>query len=108
MAGLVSTQVAKSTHIISCGKYATSKGVIRNRWKCAHCNYYFIRRDISFNLPYPKHIIIKAIRMYKTNKGYINKYDNLKKLTYSSREIEARTGIPANTILTKVKQYEKI
>ena len=70
------------------------------------CNYNFITRDISFKSPYPKHLIIKAIKLWGTNKGYVNKFDHLKKTTYSLREIQARTGMSQMSILKRIKFYE--
>lgn len=96
---------------MAAGKYTTSKGNTRQRWKCVHCNYNFIKRDITFKSAYPKYLIKKIIRLYKTKKGYINKYDRTKKTTYSSREISERTGIPKSTVFTRIilsKKYEKV
>ena len=75
-----------TNHII---KIRTRELLHRNKiidYHCRHCNKYF--SNSRFKHKKISQRLISEIRgLSNIKKGYINKYDNLKKPTYSTREI---------------------
>lgn len=74
-------------------RYNTKAHGYRNRFRCTECNYDFILRDKTYGRYISYHIIKRILLLNITKKSYINKYDRLKKTTYSTREIAARVNV---------------
>lgn len=97
-----------STNIGSGGKYkAKKKSSIKYRLRCRDCKHSFILRTKTYRKKIPIKIREKIIKLYKTNKGYINKFDNLKKTTYSTREIAEILNVSSSFVWDIIKKIEK-
>lgn len=77
--------------------------VAQRRFKCLNCKVMFTERTADFGRERPMWIRQQIIRLYSKNKGFINKFDNKKKLTYSTRDIAAMLDV-SKSFVQKVLQ----
>jgi len=75
----------KSVYLTSYKIKRTS--IAQRRFKCLKCKALFTERTEDLRKKYPAWIREQIIRLYNKKKGYIRKFDCMKKLTYSTREI---------------------
>jgi len=70
------------------GKYSISRTQIaQRRFMCKKCNYNFTERTGEHRKKIITWKRIQVLRLYRKQKDYVNKYDNKKSETYSTREI---------------------
>ena len=93
----------KSTKIVKAGKYQIKRMGVHHRWRCKNCNHHFIVRTLNYRKKIPVHIRDKILKLYKTKKLIINKYDNLKKQTYSTREIAEMLNLSKAFVASVIK-----
>ncbi len=79
----------------------------RIQMTCLDCGRYFTLRNANFGRKIDMKIIKKIIKLYKTKKRYINKYDPTKKRTYSTREIAKMLKISKTYVAKIVKNPEE-
>ncbi len=80
----------------------------QKRYYCKKCNYNFTERKMGFNMRKHPYFIREEIKqMYKEEKGYIKKYDMLKKPTYSTREIAEKFKVSKSFVYDVVKDIDR-
>ena len=89
----------KSAEIIKWGNYIIKRTIVSQRkFKCKKCNSCFTERTDSFRFKTPLWVKQQVLRLYDKEKGFVNKYDRLKKTTYSIREIAKMLKIDKGTV----------
>lgn len=88
---------------INIGKWGKYKG--RRRYVCKDCNYHFIIRTGMYKKRIPINTRYEILKLFETKKGFINKYDNLKKETYTIREIARMLKLKKSFVNNIVRDY---
>lgn len=79
----------------------------QRRYHCKKCNFHFSERNRNFGVEkHPLWIRKKILGMWSMKKSYINKYDNLRKETYSTREIAKRFDVSPSFVHRLVNEQE--
>jgi len=94
-----------SIDIVSAGKYSinrTKKPI--SRLKCKKCKSQFTVRTSMFKKQIPLKIRKKVLKLWRTKKPNKNKFDGLKKKTYSIREISKLLGVSKTYVWGVVKE----
>ena len=81
--------------------YPKNRIFSKQRFQCLKCGFYFLERDINFKKKVPNWIRKRVIKLYNSRKAIVNKYDNMKKRTYSTREIAKKLNV-SKTYVWKV------
>lgn len=98
----------RSNNFVLGGKYAIKRTKIRiQRFRCKDCGHNFVRRTRMYRAKISFKIRDEIIKMYRTKKPYKNKFDVLKKKTYSTREIARRLNVSKSFVHSVVKKDEK-
>ena len=84
--------------------YVRTLNKYEQRYSCITCKKTFINRIHVTIRKYGDYTIKKVLELYNTNKGHINKYDNLKKITYSTREIAKILKISSSGVFGIIKR----
>ena len=92
-----------SINITYAGKYKNGNGLLKHRMLCKDCKSNFILRTPMYKKKIPLKVRNKIIQLSKTDKGFIGKYDGLKKKTYSTREISSIVGVSKSYVFDIIK-----
>lgn len=96
-----------STNINKAGMYRIKRtNIARERFRCKDCGFCFTARTSMFRKKIPFYLKKKILKLYKTKKFYINKFDALKKQSFSTREIAKMLGV-SKSFVHKVIKDEK-
>lgn len=102
-------------NVVKRGLYFTkSNPRKRQKYSCRQCGKFFTFRSKKyFKLHHPIKILKYIEKLSKTNKLFVNKYDNRKSLNYSSREISGiikkryRYHIAHSKVSGLIKRFKK-
>lgn len=83
--------------------YVKSLNNYEQRYLCLLCKKSFINRKHIKIRKYDENIKKKIVELYNTKKDYINKFDMMKKTTYSTREISKLTGVSKSVVANLTK-----
>lgn len=93
----------ESYWLVKKGNYKTKKRIIKKRYKCKDCGLIFVERNENFRQKLEPMIKLKIMSLWKTKKGFVNKFDNLKKETYSTREIAKKLNVSKSFVHQLIK-----
>lgn len=91
----------KGISIVRGGTYLTENKEKRQRLKCKTC-----KKTYTFDPTYKRiseDIREKILKLYKTKKKHKNKFDCMKKDTYSTREVSKKLNVSKSFVHTVVK-----
>lgn len=96
--------MCKGTYIQKRG-FRTWKDKKVQEYRCMNCKHIFtlFRRRLS---EIPIELKEKVLELSHTMKPFINKYDQLKKVTYSTRDIAKLQGLGHSTIARIIKEMD--
>ena len=98
-----------STEVVQAGNYKELRNRYsenKHRFRCKKCKCSFINRTLDYRKRISYRIRTKIKKLYKQKKMFINKYDGLKKKTYSTREIANMLKLSPSFVHQVVK-YDK-
>ena len=90
------------------GKYIIKRTRIKiQRFICNDCEHNFVRRTKAYRKRISFKIRDKITELYKTKKPYKNKFDPLKKKTYSTREIARMLNVSKSFVYNVIKKNDR-
>ena len=96
-----------SIDIVYAGKYFINRTNIPiPRLRCKNCNSCFTLRNSMLGKKIPLGIRKKVLRLWKTKKPNKNKFDALRKKTYSTRDISQLVGVSKSYVWEIVKKCQ--
>lgn len=94
-----------NNNIILGGKYKIKRThIVIQRFRCKSCRHSFIRRTKTYRKRIPFKIRNEIIKLYRTKKPYKNKFNGLKKQTFSTREIARRLNVSKSFVHKIIKE----